>query len=430
MSPPLRFYIIRPDRVVQTPNGLMQVPKALVPLIAADELPGCLDVTGVPRQLTPEQASKLTNLGAVDHLGFYDVENVEDSDTETDSSTLLASPDVEPDPMHGRLDTAAAQDGIDGSNTALTSTGKCQTLMALHPAERMKAAFPENRGHHNTSTTGRLPLMASQPTTNATAPSHHPIPMESTTDHRRLSSLSTTATTSSQPCKEETTYCRHWVKKGTCKWGPLCRYAHTMPDTIAGLKECGLTGFPAWWTDMMGLTLPSVTQHPAISSSRRRRAQMPELVPALSHMSPYLSVPRHDAARMMIPGIEQMGLVPYGRYGYGYAGGWVRERKRRDGKKEVHPVYGEARKGKGKEIGEKAGLPGMARMEEGGRRVSKTGVEEKGKGEVKGGETGQGGLRGGERLEAVNHGMQAGHAGVPQRVAKAEEKVQDKLVDV
>jgi hypothetical protein len=54
-------------------------------------------------------------------------------------------------------------------------------------------------------------------------------------------------------------------------------------------------------------------------------------------------------------------------------------------------------------------------------------VEEKGKGEVKGGETGQGG---GEKMEAVNHRVQTGQGGVPQQVVQIEEKVQEKLVDV
>ncbi|RKU43787.1 hypothetical protein DL546_005034 [Coniochaeta pulveracea] len=439
MSPPLRFYIIRPDRVVQTQTGLLQVPKALVPLIAADELPDSLDVLGVPRQLTPEQASQLTNLGIVDHLGSYNVEYVEESDTDTDSSTLLASPNVEPDSMHDGLDTSAVVNGIEDHKTDLVSPEVGQALTTLHPAERMKAAFPETRGHPNTSTIDQRLLIASPPNPATTAPSTQPSPQQLVPDHRRLS---TTATTSSASPKQETIYCRHWVNKGTCKWGPLCRYAHTMPATAAGLQECGLTAFPPWWTDMMGLTMSSLTQHPGTPSGRRGRAQFQglsrEMIPTLSHMAPPAQMApsypvARDAGRMMVPGIEQMGLIPYERYGYGYgAGGRARERKRRDGKKEVHPVHGEGKKGKGKEIGGKAGLPGLARMETGGRRVSKGSVEAKGKGDVKG-QIGQGFVKTPEKMEAGDQNVHPEQAAVPKVVQseeKVEEKVQEKLVDV
>ena len=50
-------------------------------------------------------------------------------------------------------------------------------------------------------------------------------------------------------------FCRHWCQHGACKWGPACRYRHTMPTTAEGLAEVGLRDFPGRWTAAVHLAL-------------------------------------------------------------------------------------------------------------------------------------------------------------------------------
>ncbi|ORY62177.1 uncharacterized protein BCR38DRAFT_486447 [Pseudomassariella vexata] len=49
-------------------------------------------------------------------------------------------------------------------------------------------------------------------------------------------------------------FCRHWCHYGTCKWGPVCRYQHAMPQTVEGLREVGLSDFPGWWLAAMRMS--------------------------------------------------------------------------------------------------------------------------------------------------------------------------------
>ncbi|WYZ42839.1 hypothetical protein EsH8_VI_000538 [Colletotrichum jinshuiense] len=47
--------------------------------------------------------------------------------------------------------------------------------------------------------------------------------------------------------------CRYWCHTGQCSWGNECRYTHQMPVTLEGLADVGLTGLPAWWRKAAGL---------------------------------------------------------------------------------------------------------------------------------------------------------------------------------
>ncbi|KAK7969307.1 hypothetical protein PG996_002255 [Apiospora saccharicola] len=42
-------------------------------------------------------------------------------------------------------------------------------------------------------------------------------------------------------------HCRHWCHHGSCKYGPDCRYEHSMPRTHEGLREVGLADLPNWY---------------------------------------------------------------------------------------------------------------------------------------------------------------------------------------
>ncbi|KAK1965572.1 hypothetical protein LY78DRAFT_658166 [Colletotrichum sublineola] len=47
--------------------------------------------------------------------------------------------------------------------------------------------------------------------------------------------------------------CRHWCQTGQCSWGTECRYTHQMPVTLEGLADVGLTELPGWWRQAAGL---------------------------------------------------------------------------------------------------------------------------------------------------------------------------------
>lgn len=323
MAPNLRYYIVRPDFLRQTANGL-KVEQPLVPLIAVDELPEWLDIISVPRQLTAEQAATMANLGYTEKEGTYDIDiDSIGSEVGTDSSKLIASPGPEP--------TSAL--------TAPTSTGEGQALMEMHPAERMKAAFPST------------PSPTIQP---STTPSPSSIPTSLVPYNNKLTPVPHPSTPPSpKPPKKTTIYCRHWVIHGTCKWGPNCRFQHTMPATPSGLAECGLRDFPPWWTAAMGLTMSGDPRW--MMAGRRRKTT------------------------------EMFGMLPVPvPYGYGNYSGAYRERR---GREEVHPVHTSerGRKVRGLEIGVREGLPGMVRLEgEGGRGRGKgRGGSVVGVGEVK-----------------------------------------------
>ncbi|KAI1390268.1 uncharacterized protein F4822DRAFT_231081 [Hypoxylon trugodes] len=108
------------------------------------------------------------------------------------------------------------------------------SIPTLHPADRMQQTW------YNPS----APSGAKN--------SHTSIPPSTSTTRKNTSSTST-----SQPPNPSSgggsIYCKHWCHRGTCRWGPQCRYAHAMPATPEGLREVGLGHHPAWWTAAMNM---------------------------------------------------------------------------------------------------------------------------------------------------------------------------------
>ncbi|ETS87952.1 hypothetical protein PFICI_01780 [Pestalotiopsis fici W106-1] len=58
-----RYFLVRPDVTKHTASGTVTTKGAMVPLIPIDQLPSWLEITGVPRELSPEHMKGLTNLG-------------------------------------------------------------------------------------------------------------------------------------------------------------------------------------------------------------------------------------------------------------------------------------------------------------------------------------------------------------------------------
>ncbi|OIW35548.1 hypothetical protein CONLIGDRAFT_676461 [Coniochaeta ligniaria NRRL 30616] len=257
MPPRIHHFIVRPEIVKRLPTGLV-VEQHLVPLIPFDELPEWLDVVGIPRQLTPEQTTGLSNLGCFERQGVHDVEIIIDeaeSDAGADDAeqTPVSAVDIGKPPAV--VGGAAAQPGLQSSRwadamndnglpckpDAPTAPTAAATQAAVHPADRMIAhisppsASPNNAPRENhPKTTTHPPSPANSSTSSTPSPTHPKHP----------------------PKKRN--YCRHWVHHGTCKWGPYCRFAHAMPATPSGLAEVGLRDFPSWWTAAVaGLALCS-----------------------------------------------------------------------------------------------------------------------------------------------------------------------------
>ncbi|KAI0148133.1 hypothetical protein F4776DRAFT_673396 [Hypoxylon sp. NC0597] len=60
-----QHFVVRPGVTKHTASGTVTTPGPIVPLVAVDQLPTWLDLSGVPRELSLEQTIGLTNLGTV-----------------------------------------------------------------------------------------------------------------------------------------------------------------------------------------------------------------------------------------------------------------------------------------------------------------------------------------------------------------------------
>jgi hypothetical protein len=270
MAPRVHHFIVRPEVIKRLPTGLA-VEQALVPLIPFDELPEWLDIIGVPRNLTVEQAKHLTNLGCYDPQGMHDVELIIDepeSGASDAGATVTSGPALEAPSSavsegnakpHGLQQSRWADSVDDDSNTVPDKPGAMvlpALTTAVHPADRMMAHISP----------GQPPLTSTAPSSgpNSTACQAPPLPPASndpTPGVANTPSVTIAKASSHNPSSSATVtpkkrvHCRHWVHHGTCKWAPFCRFAHKMPATLAGLAEVGLDDFPSWWTVAMAATL-------------------------------------------------------------------------------------------------------------------------------------------------------------------------------
>jgi hypothetical protein len=334
MAPRVHHFIVRPEVVKRLPTGLA-VEQSLVPLIPLDELPEWLDIVGVPRSLAPEQTTGLSNLGCYERQGIHDAEIIID-EPESDAGDDLTDDAVQratAPPTNGAkpaiiANGTAEQPGLqnsrwadrvhdDGSPSKPDAQAPIPAARATHPADRMMA-------HVSPGTTTSSPCVTNQshplhstsipslPTPKATSP---------TTSSPGKSPKPTTSTSPSEPPTKKRAYCRHWIHHGTCKWGPYCRFTHTMPATLPGLEEVGLRDFPSWWTAAMAALSLSPPPPTRKTSSYMRMNGMGGGMYGCG-----------------MPG----GFMPYGAVGGfggdgGYGGYGRREREVREREREVHP---------------------------------------------------------------------------------------------
>lgn len=251
MQPRLVHFIVRPDAQDGTPGPI-------VPLVAVDQLPHWMQLSGVPRELEANQTIGLTNLGIVDkddsvfavrlrHSKIRDILNDPDENTDSHSSgggkgkakaTKKKKTATHTETKSKSIRKNASEESVAASAGIPSSTEPGPVEMPAprtQPAIRMLSASRHNTANTTLETKARS-LSIEKPI--------RPHMTEATRDEPRPAAPKDTTT---KPDKPPTIFCRHWCHTGTCKWGLACRYQHTMPTTPEGLDEVGLRDLPMWY---------------------------------------------------------------------------------------------------------------------------------------------------------------------------------------
>ncbi|KAK3984370.1 hypothetical protein QBC44DRAFT_17198 [Cladorrhinum sp. PSN332] len=240
-----RFFLIRKG-----------IPNRIVPLIAVDELPEWINIIGCPRELKREETRDLYNLGAFSNKSKepYAVEILPGmvSDTLAEKAEEVkaegslngvgvekeAAPPPPPPPPSSPVQSetksaaTAAQTTEEATSPPTEQAGTCTTF-GSQPKTPIKS---ENITAQSSTTASKhahsLPHLPTSP------PPLKPLPLP------LPSSSSSSCSSSPSP----STYCRHWINHGTCKYNRACKYKHEMPTSPWVLSALGLSEFPAWFT--------------------------------------------------------------------------------------------------------------------------------------------------------------------------------------
>lgn len=248
-------FIVRPDADDGTPGPI-------VPLVAVDQLPDWMQLSGVPRELDAEQTIGLANLGIVDkkddnnfevrlhHGKIRAILNSADEKTGLHSSAggkgkakankKKAAPHAET--KSKSIEKTASEESLPTSTGTSSSTEPDpveKPKPPVHPAER-----PLSASRHNTA---NIAVSTQTPNSSSEKPLR-PHMTEATRNEPRPAAPKDNIT---KQDKQPTTICRHWCHHGTCKFGLKCRHQHRMPTTVEGLAEVGLKDFPTWYLLMM-----------------------------------------------------------------------------------------------------------------------------------------------------------------------------------
>ncbi|KAJ4420064.1 hypothetical protein N0V82_004636 [Gnomoniopsis sp. IMI 355080] len=306
MYPSPQHFIVRPG-----PAGRGET---IVPLIALDQLPDWIQLTGVPRQLDVEQAVGMINLGllAGDGISLYEVRLRADriraimrgKAEEEEEERRLGTEDsiskkerISEEPTSGFV-KQVDKVGVEGSlNKALEDIQE-ETVFPEETAPKATEAVPpplfskaraqdeepevtsaemvpscprkQNKAmkqQHEGNADINIDKPPTEPMLNA---SRHNTAPKAAGDKpaKRTKPIRPDLTEEMQdtqagrvvfPCikdkifgtNSDRNYCRHWCHYGTCKWGSECRYQHRMPTNEEDLQDVGLKNFPTWYLLMM-----------------------------------------------------------------------------------------------------------------------------------------------------------------------------------
>lgn len=234
MHPRLDHFIVRPDAEDGTPGPI-------VPLVAVDQLPKWMQLSGVPRELDAEQTIGLTNLGIVDKDddGFFEVRlhhgKIRDilnyGDEKTDSHSSGGG--------KGKVKATKKSIGKNASEESFPISARISSFTEPSPAEKPPPRTLSASRHNTANITPETKARD----TSVEKPIR-PHMTEATREEPRPAAPKDTAT---EQDKQPTTLCRYWCHNGKCGWGTECHYQHCMPTTAEGLREVGLKHFPAWY---------------------------------------------------------------------------------------------------------------------------------------------------------------------------------------
>lgn len=202
------FFIVRPGPEIITATGEIIVdPGTAVPLVPLDLLPEWVEIVGVPRQLTIEQAHQMRN------LGYFHAE---------EDTYQLRFRMSEHDDDNKSLDESSS---TKGSQSSPSSSSSSSSISSDKPSSPTPAAAAAAANSDKKSARGLASSM-----------------------HNTQSDKLPSSSAASQPIA-----CRFWCHTGRCKFGNNCRFKHVMPNTTAGLAEIGLEGVPTWYRAEMKL---------------------------------------------------------------------------------------------------------------------------------------------------------------------------------
>ncbi|KAH7170839.1 hypothetical protein EDB81DRAFT_181325 [Dactylonectria macrodidyma] len=263
MPPPKPlFYLIRPGQERFTTEGKLIVqPGTAVPLVPIDWLPRWLEIDGVPRNLRPEDTVGMTNLGSYHAEPEAYVLNFFRLDDDTESQSQSQSQYQSHDKSEGNEGTDEARtESLSSSLTESSSSAGSASANSLRPTPVKAPAQGLASSRFNTSNTQHIDSLLPHAAPNT-------------------------------PAKAKGLFCRFWCHNGTCKWGTICRYQHTMPTTAEDLQSVGLKKLPDWW-------LATTSELPMLPGQRGKAAPRPKK-----------RKQRRSSVQMEAPKLPEMGHI-------------------------------------------------------------------------------------------------------------------------
>lgn len=248
MSPRVDHFIVRPDMDDGTPGPI-------VPLIAVDQLPDWIQLTGVPRELDAEQILGLINLGMVDKEDDS-VFEVRLHDNKTRAILNGQAESHSPGGGQAKAKSTNTKKTVSFTETKGKSVEKAanektpfsfagsSSAIQPGPLEQQQPRMLSASRHNvaNTAVGTQAPNSSDKPI--------RPHMTEATRDKPRPAGPKNTTTNNKQD-KQNIAICGFWCQNGFCKWEKNCHKQHRMPATVEGLREVGLTDYPKWYRDKM-----------------------------------------------------------------------------------------------------------------------------------------------------------------------------------
>ena len=229
---------------------------SFVPLIAADELPPQVVLTGVPRRTTDRvYVFGMLNLGVVPRRSSQcytlegDVGSCAGNETERSSlrprgtdAAALAEED-----RHGGFPNDESDDpsvvlGIHGPEVTRDEPKKPQIALPSSSQPSNPRPWTNGRSSSSTYSTGNHPLSSSVQGANTFDGG-----TKSNGDNTSVNKVGKTGI-----AKKDKEYCTYWIFHGECAFTHSargCKFKHEMPRDAKTMAEVGLKALPKWWTD-------------------------------------------------------------------------------------------------------------------------------------------------------------------------------------